>query len=131
GDYWKQLLQFIDGVLMKRGLISPADTALYRVTDSVEEAVRQVTEFYRVYHSMRYIKDTLVLRLQRPISEATLHAIRKDFADIIVRGTFELTEAHPYEANEPRLQALPRLRFHFDRHALGRLRLLVDRINED
>src|SRR5262249_43833042 len=68
GDYWKQLLGFIEGVVLKLGFISPADRALYKVTDSVEEAVREVTGFYRVYHSMRYVKDTLVLRLKRPLS---------------------------------------------------------------
>ena len=131
GDYWQRLVDFIEGVLLKRGFISPADKCLYRLTDSVEDAVREVTSFYRVYHSMRYIKDTLVLRLQRRISEATLDEIRREFADIVVRGTFELTEAHPHEANEAHLQQLPRLRFHFDRHGLGRLRLLIDRINQD
>jgi uncharacterized protein (TIGR00730 family) len=131
GDYWKQLVGFIEGVVLKRGFISPADRALYKVTDSVEEAVREVTGFYRVYHSMRYVKDTLVLRLKRPISEATLEEIRREFADIVVKGTFELTTAHPFEANEESLRELPRLRFHFDRHGLGRLRMLIDRINND
>jgi uncharacterized protein (TIGR00730 family) len=131
GDYWRQLLSFIEGVLVKRGFISPADQALYRMTDSVEQAVREVTGFYRVYHSMRYVKDRLVLRLKRPISEETLEEIRRDFADIVVRGTFELVKAHPFEANEENLQELPRLRFHFDRHHLGRLRMLIDRINAD
>jgi uncharacterized protein (TIGR00730 family) len=131
GDYWKQVVGFIDKVLLKRGLISPADRALYRVTDSVEDAVKEVTGFYRLYHSMRYVKDTLVLRLKRPISEETLAALRQEFTDIIVRGTIERAKAHPFEANEVQILDLPRLRFHFDRHGLGRLRMLIDRVNQD
>src|SRR5271168_1847166 len=42
GDYWKQLQRFIEDVLVRRGLISPADRALYKVTDSVDEAVLEV-----------------------------------------------------------------------------------------
>jgi uncharacterized protein (TIGR00730 family) len=131
GDYWKQVVGFINGVLLKRGLISEADPSLYRVTDSVDEAVQEVTGFYRVYHSMRYVRDQLMLRLQRTISERTLEELRREFRDIIVRGTIDLTEAHPHEANESHLQQLPRLRFHFDRHGLGRLRQMIDRINRD
>src|SRR3989440_7019228 len=53
GDYWKLWHQYIENVLMRRGLISPSDLALYKVTDSVDVAVEEVLNFYRVYHSMR------------------------------------------------------------------------------
>src|SRR6516165_2927035 len=39
GDYWKHWLQFVETVLLKRGLISPDDMALFKVTDSVDAAV--------------------------------------------------------------------------------------------
>ena len=131
GDYWLKWQEFVEEVLLPRGLISPMDRALYKVTDSVEEAVHEITQFYRVYHSMRYVKGDLVLRLKRPISEATLNEIRKEFGDILVSGTFELTEADPAEANESHIAQLPRLRFRFDRHAHGRLRMLINCINRD
>src|SRR5438128_6665460 len=50
GDYWKQWRRFIEEVLVGRGLISAADLALFKWTDSVEEAVAEITQFYRVYH---------------------------------------------------------------------------------
>src|SRR5205823_3721753 len=37
GDYWRQWLHFVENVLLKRGLISPEDMALFKVTDSVDE----------------------------------------------------------------------------------------------
>ena len=131
GDYWRHVRHFIHTILLKRGLISPADEALYKVTDSVDEAVAEVLGFYRVYHSMRYVHGDLVLRLQRPISEALLERLREDFKDIIVSGTIEQTTALPAEANETHLAALPRLRFRFDRRNLGRLRVMVDVINRE
>ena len=58
-----------------------------------------------------------------------LEGIRKDFADILKGGTFEQTSPLPEEANDVHLADMPRLKFRFDRHKLGKLRLLIDRIN--
>jgi len=129
GDYWQRWQDFVMEVLLARGLISPEDLALYKITDSIDEAVAEVLKFYRVYHSMRYVRGDLVLRLRRELPAALLEDIRKQFADIVVSGTFEQTEALPDEANDPHLADLPRLRFRFDRKSLGRLRMLIDAIN--
>ncbi len=131
GDYWRQWHHYIENVLLKRGMISPADLALYKITDSVDEAVAEIQNFYRVYHSMRYVGGSLVLRLQRSLSQPLLERIRREFADIIDGGTFELTPALPEEANDPHVADLPRLRFRFDRRRLGRLRMLIDLINQE
>jgi uncharacterized protein (TIGR00730 family) len=129
GDYWRRWQQFITDVLLARRLISPEDLSLFKITDSVDEAVAEVVNFYRVYHSMRYVAGDLVLRLRTPLPPALLEHIRTDFADILRGGTFEQTNALPEEANDHHLHALPRLRFRFDRRSLGRLRQLVDLIN--
>jgi uncharacterized protein (TIGR00730 family) len=130
GDYWVRWQQYVKDVLLGRGLISPADLSLYKITDSVDEALEEVRRFYRVYHSMRYVNGgDLVLRIQRPLSDPVLRQLRVDFADIVTAGTFEQIEALPEEANDTHVLALPRLRFRFDRHNLGRLRMLVDAIN--
>jgi hypothetical protein len=129
GDYWAHWQHFITDILLKRGLISPEDMALFKVTDSVEEAVAEVLGFYRVFHSMRYVGGDLVLRLQHRLGEPLLEQIRTEFADIVVGGTFEQTNALPAEANDVLVAHLPRLRFRFDRRNLGRLRQLVDLIN--
>src|SRR5262245_19664198 len=109
-------------MLLPRGLISPADLSLYKVTDSVEAAVNEVLTFYRVYHSMRYVQGDLVLRLRQPLPEALLEHIRTEFAGILVSGTFEQTSALPAEANNTHLAHMPRLKFRFDRRSLGQLR---------
>jgi uncharacterized protein (TIGR00730 family) len=131
GDYWRRWLAFVEDVLLDRGMISPADMALFKVTDLTEDAVAEVLGFYRVFHSMRYVQDRLVLRLEKPLSEALLAQIRIEFADILEGGTFEQTSALPAEANDKHLADLPRLAFRFDRRSLGRLRMLVNVINQE
>src|SRR5207249_2497630 len=51
GDYWVLWERYVRDVLLARHLISPADMSLFKVTDSVAEAVAEVLGFYRVYHS--------------------------------------------------------------------------------
>ena len=55
-DYWKMWQGFIEEALVKPGYISASDRAMYKITDRVDEAVKEVTQFYRVYHSMRYVQ---------------------------------------------------------------------------
>ncbi len=129
GDYWKQWQRYVKDALLARGMIAPADLSLYKITDSVDEAVREVVQFYRVYHSMRYVGGDLVLRLQRAPAAPLLDRVRADFKDILEGGTFELTSALPAEASDTHLADLPRLRFRFDRRSLGRLRQLIDLLN--
>jgi len=130
-NYWKCWHKFIGEQLLRRNMICPADMSLFKVTDSVEEAVEEIRNFYRIYHSMRYVKDHLVLRLHKAPTDQLVNQIRSEFADIISEGTFELTEALPAEANDGHLKDLPRLRFHFDRRSHGRLRQLLDLINRE
>jgi uncharacterized protein (TIGR00730 family) len=131
GDYWALWLRHVRDVLLARGLISPSDMALFKVTDSVDEAVHEVTGFYRVYNSMRYVGRDLVLRLNRRLGEPLLERVRTEFADIIRAGTFEQVGALPAEAADAHLAELPRLRFRFDRRNMGRLRQLIDLINRE
>jgi uncharacterized protein (TIGR00730 family) len=131
GDYWARWQSYIREVLLARGLIGPDDLSLFKVTDSVDEAVAEVLNFYRVYHSMRYVGGDLVLRLRRRLPERLLGRIRDEYKGILVAGTFEQTEALPAEANDVQLADLPRLRFRFDRRSLGRLRQLIDLINRE
>ncbi len=131
GDFWIQWLRYVKDVLLARGMISPADLALFKVTDSVDEAVAEIRNFYRVYHSMRYVHGDLVLRLKKPLGDALLDRIQTEYGDILEAGQFTQTEALPAEANDTEVASLPRLRFRFDRKSLGRLRMMVDVINQE
>jgi len=129
GTYWQRFQEFVEDDILRNGYISPGDRAFYRITDSVDEAVREITGFYRVYHSMRYVRGDLVLRLNQPLSDACMRRIRHDFADILEGGDFVQTGMLPQEVNEPHLAELPRLKFRFNRLHQSRLRQLIDLIN--
>lgn len=129
GDYWQAFQAFVEGQLLRRGMIAAQDLNLYRITDDFQAAVAEVLGFFRVYHSMRYVKNQLVFRLLRPLSEPLLAEINERFADILDEGRFEQTEAFPEESDERRLADLPRLAFVFNRHDHGRLRQLIDLLN--
>src|SRR6056297_2440990 len=129
GTYWRDLGTFIKNQLLDNLMISPADISLYKITNSVDEAVAETLNFYRVYHSMRYVNDRVVMRLKRALTEEHLEQIQAKFSDILVDGTFQQRDALPEEAGEPDLADMPRLVFHFDRRSLGKLRMLINFIN--
>jgi uncharacterized protein (TIGR00730 family) len=130
GYYWRGFDQFIRDKLLARGMIGPADMSLFRVTDNVDEAVDEILGFFGVYHSMRYVHERLVLRLARPIDDALLDTLNRQFADIVVRGSIVRSAALPEERDEPGLADLPRLVFQFNRYDQGRLRQLIDCLND-
>lgn len=128
-EFWQPFDDFVRNSLLKRKLISPEDLALYKLTDSVEDAVEETLQFYRVYHSMRYVRNKLVLRLSAPPLDELLAEINEEFADILVEGQFTISGPLPEEMDEPDLAKLSRLVFRFNRRSLGRLRQLIDALN--
>ena len=112
--------------LLRNGWISPEDQNLYHVGSSVEDAVQHVLRFYRRYHSSRYVRDVLVIRMTSRLTTAALEQLNREFADIVASGTIAQVGALPEENDHPEL---PRLCFHHTRRAHGRIRALIDRVN--
>ena len=131
GDYWASFDQFVRGKLLGHGMIEPNDLALYKMTDRVEEAVDEILQFFRVYHSMRYVHNNLVLRLTETPSEELLEQINDRFSDILADGRFQVGGPLPEEKDDPELAEMPRLIFHFNRQSYGRLRQLIDCLNRE
>ena len=127
-DFWTDWDRYTAERLLSRGMISEADLSLYKVTDSVEEAAAEIHNFYRRFHSMRYVKKDLILRLEAPLGAEELDILNQEFSDLLKSGVIEPTEALP-EETDVSIRHLPRLRLHFRRRAFGRLRQMVDRIN--
>lgn len=128
-DYWQSWQDFVARQLLKRGMICPEDTSLYRLAENVDDAVLEIEHFYRVYHSMRHVRQQLVLRLQHALPPALIGQIQHEFHDLLSGGRFVLTGSLPEERDEPELAHLPRLVFPFNHRSFGRLRQLIDRIN--
>ena len=128
--YWHDWDHYVRRGLLDRGLISPADLDLYKIVESWEEAVEEVSHFYRNFHSIRYIEGKLVVRVQHAPGEDLLDTLNQDFSDILVSGSIATCDPHPYEADEPEMASLHRLKMHFDQKHLGRLRLMIDVLND-
>jgi hypothetical protein len=129
GKFWQEFQHFIQKRLLGDGMISPDDLALYKLTDNVQVAVDEIMQFFKVYHSMRYVKNKLVFRLKAAPSEQLLADINAEYDDILNGGEFVVSDPLPEERDEPDLAAYPRLVFRFNRRSLGRLRQLIDALN--
>ena len=129
--FWLNWLAFIRVELVDAGLISEDDLHLIHVTKNPAEAIDHIDRFYRIFHSYRFIGDTIAIRLNAPIPAQWVEHLERDFADLILPGgRMVQTGPLPDEADEPHLDKLPRIAFPIRRGHYGRLRLLIDRINE-
>jgi uncharacterized protein (TIGR00730 family) len=128
GNYWKVWLEFVREAVLRRGYISESDLSLFKIVDDVDEAVNEIQTFYRNYHSYRFVKQDLVIRLNHPPTQALVDRLNHEFVDI-VRGEVRETKALPEEADDPRTLDLPRLVFNFNREDFARLRQMIDVIN--
>jgi uncharacterized protein (TIGR00730 family) len=129
-SYWREWLVFIEEHLAGRGLISMDDLELLTIVDDIDEAIADIEGFYRNYQSQRWVGDKLVLRMRRGPEEHQLAAIQDEFADILERGRFEVVEPLPAEAADQDQLELARLAFAFNRYSYGRLRALVNALNQ-
>ncbi|HEX3334076.1 MAG TPA: TIGR00730 family Rossman fold protein, partial [Acidimicrobiales bacterium] len=128
GTYWHGWRRFLEEQAIAPGWVSPDDTALFKVVNTMEEASAEILGFYRNYHSIRWVGDLLVLRVQVAPTKSELADLNRRFSDIVMRGTIRTAGPFPPERNDH--PELPRLAFRFDRFHYGRLRMLIDAINE-
>jgi len=130
GDYWEEWFEFVKKTLLKRGLISGEDFSLFSITRDPVEAVELIDSFYRVYHSSRYVRDTLVIRLNKALSEEHVATLQEEFSEILKPDTrIRSCGAFPEEADQPDLIQLPRLALEFNRRSFGLLKAFIRRIN--
>jgi len=127
GSYWKDWDAYVRSHLLKRGLIGAHDTALYHVTDNVDDAVYRVLNFYSNYHSSRYVKDLFVIRVRTAPDTAALEKLNRDFKDLLAKGKIAVSGPLPEENGEG--PELKRVTLHFNRTDMGRLRLFIDELN--
>jgi uncharacterized protein (TIGR00730 family) len=130
GTYWQHWRTYVKAELLGNNMISEDDMSLFLLTDSAEEARDEVTRFYRRFHSSRYVRNLFVLRMLSSLPDSTVERLNDEFGDIIADGRIrQVDEALPEEGSE--YAELPRLVFQFDRRSIGRLRQLINAVNED
>lgn len=129
--YWAGWIRFVKEQLVKNGFINKHDLNIFQVARSADEAVKYIEIFYKVYHSLRYVGDVTVLRLNRPLSDKTLKSINHEFKDILTEGQIKPSSALKEELEKGEYPDLPRLVMKFNLHDYGRLFELIRVINED
>ncbi len=131
GTYWERLTRFVQDELLSRGYISDTDLPIFEQVCSVDEAVLKIKKFYSRYHSLRYVDGHLVIRLTSPLPAERIAMLKQEFADILVPGgDIAPVEAFPVEVEDDDFADLPRISLDFNRKDFGRLKSLIDGINE-
>lgn len=129
--YWATWMNFVKRQLVRNGFIKKEDLNLIHIVKSVDAAVKYIEDFYRVYHSIRYVSGLAVLRLNREISEKTLKLINKKFKDILISGEVIVSPPTSKEIQEGEFLKLPRLVMNFNMRDFGRLCEMIHVINRD
>ncbi len=129
GAYWSRWQKFLREDVMSRGYISENEITFFRIFTSAKAAVQEIKNFYRNFHSYRFVKQDLVIRLNYAPSSELIDRLNRDFADILTGGEVQQTEPLPDEADDPGKLHLHRLRMRFNREDYARLRQMIDVIN--
>jgi len=129
GTYWETWVKFLTDHLFKLGLVSSEDFSFFKIVHDVDEAVREILQFYKIYHSARWVGQQLVLRICQPLTKNSVTDLNKNFADVVRDGAIVQGSALRQEKNEPEIWNLPRLILTPHRDNFGRFRQLIDAIN--
>jgi hypothetical protein len=125
------MMTFIEGHLAADAYIGPNDFSFFQMATDIEEAVAGITAFYRRYHSLRYVRGQLVIRLASPLDDGAVAALEERFRDLLLPGgRIAPSGALDEEREDADEVALPRLAIDFNRRDFGRLRSLIDAIND-
>ena len=127
GGYWDEFHAFARNALLSRQMIGEDDTALYYHAKDPHDAVRHVLDFYRNYHSSRYVGDDLVIRVRRRLEDGNLEILNQEFSGLVKSG--QIRQSGPLEQEDDHLD-YPRIIFTHTRRDFGMVRKLIDRINE-
>ena len=129
GDYWQNWMKFLTEYLNKLGLVSSEDFSFFKIAPSIDVAIQEILQFYKVYHSTRWVGEQLVIRLCHRLSNEAVADLNRKFSDLVREGEIVQGSALRPEKNEPAIWELPRLILTPHRDNFGRLRQLIDAIN--
>jgi uncharacterized protein (TIGR00730 family) len=129
-NYWGPMIEFIKDRQLDKGLITDSDLTIFLHTVDQRAAAEHIWHFYANYHSQRYAGGKLILRMREGPDDEELANLHQEFSDIIVEGGLERVESSPAEVGDVDALDLDRIAFVFDRRHFGRLRMLIDRLND-
>ncbi len=127
GDYWATWENELQRNILARNFISPEDKKFYYRAPDAVAAVQHILHFYKRFHSYRYVKDLLVIRLSSSLTAEQADQLHAQFSSALVReGKMVLSGAFPEESDH---LDLPRLSFIHTKRHFAILRELIDAIN--
>lgn len=126
GSYWDGWIHYTKTQLESRGWISAEDDHLFYHAKSPQDAADHVTKFYSVYHSSRYVRDELVIRVKKALTNEQIKILNDEFGELVKTGDIHMSEPLPHESDH---LDLPRVVFTHTRYKFGLVRALIDRIN--
>lgn len=129
--YWSQWERFVREAMLSRRYIAGNEFSFFKIMDDIEAAIGEIQTFYRNFHSYRFVKRDLVIRLNHPPTPALIDTLNQSFADILVKGKIKQIEPHPEETDDTATLHLYRLSVPFNREDFARLREMIDVINRD
>ena len=129
-NYWEEWDRFIRLQLLSRQLISSEDLSFYTIVNSPEQARNYIKFYYSTYHSLRQVKNTLVLRLEKELQDNQVIELNQKFADLIEWGEIKKTLPLAEEVDEPDLLNKPRISFMYNKKSAGRLNEMILTINK-
>ena len=131
GTYWQEWQDFFRTAVLSRGYITEEEMGFVKIIDDVEAAVGEIKAFYRNYHSYRYVKRDLVIRLRYPPTPSLIERLSREFRDILREAPVRRTEPLPEELDDPETLHLHRLVVPFNQIDFARLRQMIDVINRE
>ena len=129
GIYWERWMKFLTRQLLRFGFISQEDFSFFKIAHNVQEAVREILHFYKIYHSARWVGKKLVIRISHRLSKKAIVDLNERFSDMLRTGEIVQGVALRQEKNEPEIWDLPRLILNPNRRNFGRFRQLIDAVN--
>ena len=125
-DYWTNWKSHIKSDLLGRGMISEEDLSLFHVATSPQDGVDHIMQFYAMYHSSRYVRSDYVIRVNSPLTDASIEKLNDSFGDILRKG--KISQSGPLPVEKDHLD-LSRIVVPHSKRSYGRLRQLIDMIN--
>src|SRR5437660_10121527 len=87
GDYWETWMKFLTQHLYKIGFISEDDFYFLKIIHDVKTTVKEITDFYRIYPSVRWVGEKLVIRIARALSAASLAEFEDNVVEALRHGS--------------------------------------------
>ena len=129
GYYWETWRRFIVNDLLDHGLVSLTDFHFFHITHDPEVAVRVITQFYRNFHSYRWVREKMVVRIQNPLTPQAIQDLNARFDTLLASDRIVQTTPLPEERDESQLSHLHRIVLIPHKKDFGSIRLFIDAIN--